>query len=158
MASRLLWSAPQIAQARTKPTRLCRIAEALRRILSKPAGHQAESRVVRCGGKVVKFTSSTLGILKDLFQKATPERPEPWLNGRTGSPCRAVKPDAKSTEPAHHLCANCFERERNHFFSAFRTALRGCTSEWEQFTVAPNAALKFKRDPNCYCGYAAETN
>jgi hypothetical protein len=50
MASRLLWSAPQIAQARTKPTRLCRIAEALRRILSKPAGHQTESRVVRCGG------------------------------------------------------------------------------------------------------------
>jgi hypothetical protein len=29
---------------------------------------------VRRGGKVVKFTSSTSGILKDLFQKATPER------------------------------------------------------------------------------------
>jgi len=46
MASQLLSSAPPTAQARAKPTRPRRIAEALRGILSKPAGHQAES--LRC--------------------------------------------------------------------------------------------------------------
>jgi hypothetical protein len=58
MASQLLSSAPPDSSSTHKPTRLCRIAEASRRVLSKPAGYQAESRVVHCGAQPANIVAT----------------------------------------------------------------------------------------------------